>query len=402
MNSSTKKEASGKNRKRGLDASLESILGKAQSIPLNDVSRWVIFSDLHMGDGGPQDDFFSNAGMFRRVLSSHYLNQGFGLILNGDIEELQRFPLRKVVNRWHDIYDLFRRFETGPGLVKLVGNHDHRLLAARPLPGTFPVREAVRLEYGPNSLLVFHGHQARRLNGFWKRVSPWVLRLLAGPLGIPNSSTAADSRKKFRVEQRVYRFALGRGLAAVIGHTHRPLFESLSKLDTLRFKIEDACRTYPDLPGADRPKVEGKIRVYLKEMQDLLSRKDKYDRMGSLYQSLPPVPSLFNSGCAIGRTGLTGLEIAHGCIALVHWFDGRRTRKYFNRNGYRPERLEGTDYYRVVLKSEPLDYIFTLIRLLSPNGRTDSHPAVPSPLAKSRGHDVRPGPFTALGASSLP
>lgn len=377
-----------------IDRSLGRLLREAPAVPMNDASRWVIFSDLHLGNGGPKDDFKRNAPLFLRILESYYLEKGFGLILNGDIEELQRFSLKKILNRWKEVFALFRRFRAGPGLIKIVGNHDSELQSKTELRMDIPVQEAVRLEYGRDSLLVFHGHQARRLNRFWTRVSPWVLRLLARPLGIANSPTAANSRKKYRIEKQIYRFAAEEKLAAVIGHTHRPLFESLSKLDTLRFKIEEGCRGYPDLPGPERPALERKIQGYLSEMRDLLGRKDKYARVGSLYQSLPPVPSVFNSGCAVGQSGLTGLEIAHGCIALVHWFDGRRTRRYFGCNGYQPERLGETDYFRVVLKSEPLDYIFTLIRVLSPTWTPISR------AAAQHDPEASPAPLIVLRANS--
>ena len=372
-----------------IDRSLDRILREAPAVPLNDAGRWVIFSDLHLGNGGPKDDFKRNAPLFLRILESYYLKKGFGLILNGDIEELQRFSFKKIVNRWKDVFALFGRFQAGPGLIKIVGNHDIELLSKTELQMGIPVREAVRLEYGRDSLLVFHGHQARRFSPLLTTLGHWVVRFLASPLGITNYSTAANSRKKYRIEKRIYGFANERKIAAVIGHTHRPLFESLSKLDTLRFKIEQVCRRYPDLTSPERPAMERKIQGYLGEMKDLLARKDKYDRVGSLYQTLPPLPSVFNSGCGIGQSGLTGLEIADGQISLVHWFDSRRPRKELERNGNSPEPLADTGYYRVVLKSEPLDYIFTLIRLLSPGAQ--SRPPLPekTELAGIKVHDLR-------------
>ncbi len=354
--------------RRATDDELDALFAEAREVSLHNESRWVIFADLHMGNGGPQDDFLGNAGMFRRVLISHYLNNRFGLILNGDIEELQLFSLEEIVARWRDIYDVFRMFEIGPGLIKLSGNHDIERPSDRRVPGTFPAEEAVRLAYGRDSILVFHGHQVRPFNELATRLTPWVLRFIARPLGIKNKSTAADSRKRFRVEQEVYRFARSRGLAAVIGHTHRPLFESLSKLDTLRFKIEQACRKLAEGSGGERDALEAKIRSLTDEMGRMQARNDRYDHTGSLYRTVPPVPCLFNSGCAIGRSGITALEISGGSIRLVHWFDRSRTQRYLEKkNGYRPEPLGGTPYYRLVLKEETLDYVFTLIRLMRPD-----------------------------------
>ncbi|MBN1196973.1 MAG: hypothetical protein JXA62_06170, partial [Candidatus Aminicenantes bacterium] len=86
---------------------------------------------------------------------------------------------------------------------------------------------------------------------------------------------------------------------------------------------------------------------------------------GSIYHLDPLVPCLFNSGCGIGRSGITTLEIAAGCIQLVHWFDSRRSVKYFEYNGHQPQPLNDSAFFRVILKSEPLDYLFARIRLLA-------------------------------------
>lgn len=77
------------------------------------------------------------------------------------------------------------------------------------------------------------------------------------------------------------------------------------------------------------------------------------------------MPCVFNSGCATGKRGITALEIADGRVALVFWFDKARTTKYFNFNGYLPERLEDTSFFRVPLKEDNLDYIFSRIKLLA-------------------------------------
>ncbi|MCK7513153.1 MAG: hypothetical protein MZV70_60110 [Desulfobacterales bacterium] len=44
--------------------------------------------------------------------------------------------------------------------------------------------------------------------------------------------------------------------------------------------------------------------------------------------------------------------------------DRRRSDKYVEAAGYEPQRLGDSDYFRVVLKEEDLDYIFARIELL--------------------------------------
>jgi hypothetical protein len=46
--------------------------------------RFVVLSDLHLGNGGDGDDFVRNADLCAQVLRNYYLDRGFILILNGD------------------------------------------------------------------------------------------------------------------------------------------------------------------------------------------------------------------------------------------------------------------------------------------------------------------------------
>lgn len=39
------------------------------------------------------------------------------------------------------------------------------------------------------------------------------------------------------------------------------------------------------------------------------------------------IPCLFNSGCVIGKRGVTAPEIEEVNIRLVHWFDSRISKK---------------------------------------------------------------------------
>ena len=93
-------------------------------------------------------------------------------------------------------------------------------------------------------------------------------------------------------------------------------------------------------------------------------RGERPDRRG-VYTSRLLIPCLFNSGCAIGKRGITAVEVGGGDIALVHWSDRQRSRKRFDLVDETPQQLDGSDYFRVVLEQDSLDYIFTSIRLLA-------------------------------------
>lgn len=341
-----------------------------ESSPLLETSskdRVVIFSDLHLGDGGHADDCVHNESLIGSCMERFYLDGRWRLVLNGDIEELYRFSVCQITRRWHNLYGIFRDFRRQTDLFKLTGNHDMVLGLPASCRRTLVshVEQAFRLHVDGIRLFVLHGHQASRLWDRMYRPGRLFFRLVGNPLGIHNYSVSRHSRKRYQIERRVHDFALASKLIAVIGHTHRPLFESLSVIDSLRYKIEKLCRDYAEAEEEHKPELERKIRVHNRQLTRTLARDRRNGSRASLYRTDDVVPCVFNSGCAVGKRGITAIEIEDGDIRLVHWFDRNRSTKYFDLNGYRPSRLDGTDFYRVVLKSESLKYVDARIRLLS-------------------------------------
>lgn len=348
-----------------LMANLLAVRDQAHPVAVNRENRLVVFSDLHMGDGGSRDDFLRNSDLFIRALRDYYIPEGFTVLLNGDIEELQRFSLRRVYAAWPAVYRLFEWLQSQGRLYKIYGNHDIDLLLHQHTDAILPVYPSVRLDLAGKQVLVFHGHQASRFLGKYNHVSGFFLRYFATPLGIKNFTTSHDSSKQYLTERRVYDFARRSKSLCIIGHTHRPLFESLSKIDSLRFRIEGLCRNYPMASEGERKHIESTLSQYKQELDYLLQKDRKNGLRSSLYNNGVLVPCLFNSGCTIGKRGMTGLEITDNTIRLVHWFDQRVSRKYFRYNGYEPNQLTDTDYYRTIINEDCLDYIFTRITLLT-------------------------------------
>ena len=345
------------------ERNLHSLFSRTPVTPLDDSRKIVIFSDLHLGNGGQTDDFVTNADIFQRVLTDHYLPRGHTLILNGDIEELQRFRLRDILNRWESVYRLFDQYRDEGRLHRLIGNHDMDLV--RRAGHDFRVIDALRYDYKGHPLFVFHGHQTmvkfERYNG----LVGFGLRYFANPLRITNYSVAHDSGKRFRTERRAYEFASAHGVLTIMGHTHRPLFESMSKMDSLKFEIERLCRKYPGASANEQRSIEQTIHRHKLELTRIMERNDAGAKVASLYNADLLIPCTFNSGTVIGRRGMTCIEIQDGRIALVHWFDEARSTKYLERTDYKTEALPGTRYHRVVIKSESLSYIFARIKLLA-------------------------------------
>jgi UDP-2,3-diacylglucosamine pyrophosphatase LpxH len=320
---------------------------------------------MHLGGGGESDDFLRNADLCTRVLRDFYLQKEFILILNGDIEDLQKFSRKKIEGRWGEMYELFSSFKSKTELFRVVGNHDIHLLSKRDYPAIQRPLRSLRLDFMGNRIFIFHGHQASLFYEKFNYIDGFFLRYFAQPFGIMNYSVSHDSAKRFKVEKRVYNFSAERKILSIIGHTHRPLFESLSKIDSIKFKIEQLCRSFINAHDGEKKNIARDIRFYKHELQAVYDKGMKNGSRSSLYNSNLLVPCLFNSGCTVGKRGITAIEVEDSSIALVYWFDRAREEKHFSHNEMPIERFGKSNYYRMVLKRDCLDYIFTRINLLT-------------------------------------
>ncbi len=345
---------------------LNKLFNKIPIQKLSDKDRFVIFSDLHMGNGSKRDDFMQNADMFTYVLKNYYYKKNYKLILNGDIEELYRFTLKKIILKWKDIYKIFNTFKKKGALLKTIGNHDFKLNFEKLPNQDNGVLEAIKLDYKGNIIFIFHGHQASGILMRHSNFAEFILRYIANPLMIRNWEVPFNSRRKFKTEKNVYNFSYNNKIIAIIGHTHRPLFQSLSKIDSLRFKVEQLCRDFQIADKREKNKIISAVNIYKNELKYYYNKKHKKERLqSSLYSPKFNVPSLFNSGCVIGKRGITAIEIDKGDILLTHWFDKKKRDKYLNFTKPKPECLNKSSYYRMIFNRDSLDYIFTRIKLLT-------------------------------------
>jgi UDP-2,3-diacylglucosamine pyrophosphatase LpxH len=265
---------------------------------MNRSDRLVIVSDLHMGDGRGHDDFRRTSSLFENIFEKFYLDRGFKVILNGDIEELHKFSLRNIFDRWSSIYDLFERFQDGPGIFKLFGNHDYDFFFNRFHERIHEQFESIRLKYMEGELFFLHGHQSSHWLERLHRTNQLLIRSIVNPLKLRNFELTLDNKPVTKKEFRMSRFSLDNRILTFMGHTHRPLFGSHSG-----------------------------------------------------------VPGLFNSGAAIGKKGITTLEIENGYLSLVHWWDRSGVKRYLTMDWFDPVRVISKDIYRVVLDRASLSSI---------------------------------------------
>jgi predicted phosphodiesterase len=347
------------------DIYLESFRAFLDSCPeerLDETVPYVFFSDLHMGDGSSRDDLAKNRALIETILEKWYLVQGYTLILNGDVEDLNKFNREDILKAWPALLGTIAKFAKMGRLRKIVGNHDYDLLAEKNYP--WEIYPGLVYRYGDNRLFVFHGHQASSLYVKYDFVSEFLVRYLVKPLHIHNTGVSKDSRRRFRTEKRIYRAARSLGIVAITGHTHRPLFESLSKFDNIRITLEGLLRRYIDSDDRQKEVLECQIRMYRDEMRTLASASEKSKKTQSLYGPDPfLIPCIFNSGCATGKHGITALEIVDGKIALVYWTRANDKRPYIQTEAVDTITVDSL-FSRYTLHRERLDGTFSRIALL--------------------------------------
>lgn len=349
--------------------SFQSLLESCPEQALDSNDRYVIFSDLHMGNGGPLDDLVPNRRLVETALKDYYLKNRYHLVLNGDVEDLNKFKLSEIVPAWSDLYSIFNSFAQEGKFWKIVGNHDLYLLKAREYP--YPLYHGLQLKRDDQRLFIFHGHQASQFFNEFDYLSEFIVRFLAKPLRIKNSGVSKNSKRRFSTERYIYKAARKMGIVALTGHTHRPLFESLSKYDSLRWSIEELLREYALADFTQRPRIVELLDVYRTELERIAKKGKRGNASKSLYDEGPLlVPCLFNSGCATGKHGITALEIDHGSISLVHWAAEGVSRPYIEKEALYKDSIDG-GFSRYTLHSEYLDQIFVRLSLLGSRGKTE-------------------------------
>lgn len=273
-----------------MNRKLSHLWERSPVVDLQASDKMVIVSDLHMGDGGFNDDFKRTSGIFQSVFDRFYLDRGFKLLLNGDVEELLKFRFKKIMDRWSGIYSLFDEFQEGSGLFKLFGNHDWEFFFNSAHDKIEKQYQALRMRLLGGEMFFLHGHQASHWLERLHNANRLILRNLVNPLQIKNFALTLDNKPLTKKEIRMSDFSHSKGILSFMGHTHRPLF----------------------------------------------GRNDS-------------VPGLFNSGAAIGKRGITTLEIEGGFIRLVHWWGRDLVKRYLQKDWFDPISLKGTEFYRVVL-----------------------------------------------------
>lgn len=308
-----------------LDKLYARILGKPGErglvIPIKkETARFIIFSDQHKGGKDGSDDFIMAEPNYLAALE-HYHKNGFTLISLGDNEELWENTLGKVKKANEASFGAERKFIPGERFIKIFGNHDlfwdNDPFAWWQLKEIYKekikVYEGVilSLQDGNRGIHIFctHGHQGdAQSDGNW--FSKFFVARIWAPLQayllINPNTPAYDKGKKSLHNDIMYEWSSRQqNMLLITGHTHQPVFASLTHLE----------RLYKSFQHAQHEKDTAGILAIQEEI-----RKRERDFATVTLDYLNMKPSYFNSGCCCYIDGdITGIEIDEGCLRLVKW-----------------------------------------------------------------------------------
>ncbi|PWT72324.1 MAG: metallophosphoesterase [Bacteroidetes bacterium] len=284
----------------------------------------IIFSDEHKGARNGSDIFAASEKNYSAALE-YYNNHQFFFINLGDCEELWQNTIFRLLRKNKKVFEVEKLFVRRKAYYKIFGNHD-LFWDNTPLSQVFLKRMygevirvfacvVMRMQLSTTDhidIFCTHGHQGDSQadgNAFAK----WVVSYVWGPISAflhinPNTPSTNDNRKTLH---NMYMYEWSKEQENVIlitGHTHQPVFNSVTHLEHLYLLLEEAHRAND---AEEIARIEAEIP----------RRKREYDFVNNSFRNMKP--SYFNSGCCCFDDGtITGIEIANGFIRLVKWKKG--------------------------------------------------------------------------------
>lgn len=294
-------------------------------IPFNAADgKFIILSDQHKGARDGADIFAKSAGNYLAALD-HYYKEGFTYINLGDSEELWENLFVTVKRHNKSTFEKEKLFIDDDRFVKIFGNHDlywgNDPLAAVSLMQIYG--QAIRIYEGvvlqtqlkDKQLQIFmtHGHQGdMQSDGNW--FSKWFVSDIWGPLQgylrINPNTPAYNNQLKTEHNRMMYEWSSQRkNMLLITGHTHQPVFRSLTQLEILYTGLENAKKAKDTAKAADIEKKITALHLKGHTQPDFNGYLDTY----------------FNSGCCCFDDGdITGIEIEGGYIRLIKWADHKK------------------------------------------------------------------------------
>lgn len=294
---------------------------KGPVIPLAEFEgRFIIFSDQHKGNRNGADDFAVAEASYLAALE-YYEKNNFCLINLGDCEELWENLFWQVKKAYKKSFELEGKFLSKKAFIKIFGNHDlywaNDPLASFELENIYnqkvKVYEGVILTTEINGLpvqiLCTHGHQGdANSDGNW--LTKFFIARIWAPLQAylrinPNEPSNNVYKKTLHNEIMYEWSATQENMMLVTGHTHQPVFESLTHIERLHRQMRFAEAHKDEALVA---KINEEVKTYQK----------RFDTLEEDYADIKP--TYFNTGCCCFSDGdITGIEIESGFIRLIKW-----------------------------------------------------------------------------------
>jgi UDP-2,3-diacylglucosamine pyrophosphatase LpxH len=289
---------------------------------LNEVNRRiVILSDQHRGTRDGADDFGVCEKTYLTALE-YYNQEKFYYINLGDCEELWENSMFGIEKHNEAVYAKEKLFIDRNAFCKVFGNHDlfwdndplKNLWLKRIYGKVIRIFTAVLIRADVSStecidIFCTHGHQGDRQSD-GNAFSKWFVSYVWGPLQnfLKINTNDPSTNENLKTLHNMYMYDWSEAQQNVIlvtGHTHQPVFNSLTHLERLYQRLEKA-QTLNDTDALQ------KIRA------EIPRRKLEYDFVNHSFDKMKP--SYFNSGCCCYEDGtITGIEISGEFIRLIKW-----------------------------------------------------------------------------------
>jgi predicted phosphodiesterase len=280
----------------------------------------IIFSDQHKGAKNGADDFAPAEKNYCAALS-YYNSKKFFYVNLGDCEELWENALAAVIKNNKAAFEKEKLFVDRNAFCKVVGNHDlfwkndpfASIQIKKIYKKNIAIHDGIVLKIEDKNFDIFctHGHQGdAQSDGNW--FSKWFVSTIWGPLQsflkINTNSASTNDENKSRHNQIMYEWSVQqKNLLLITGHTHQPVFNSFTHLETLFYNLENAIGSNDE---AAISKIENELPL----------SKRKYNFLNQSFKNIKP--SYFNTGCCCFNDGdITGIEIENGYIRLVKWHE---------------------------------------------------------------------------------
>jgi UDP-2,3-diacylglucosamine pyrophosphatase LpxH len=318
LSSSPQSTPAQQRRNRALDQALNRARSAGAALLL-DGQKYVVFSDLHRGRRTAADEFPFGEAAYLEALE-YYYQAGYTLVLLGDAEELwEETDIGAVMQAHAGVFESEARFHP-QRYVRVVGNHDNawkiQALVEQYLAPFFPAIQVrrefllrVALQDGrTGEILMVHGHQGTLDSDIFDFIPQMLLPLYRDFQNLTHmghTPPSKDACLRGMQDTFLYRWARSKNdLLLVAGHTHRPVWTSLTHLDKLLIELHYIQNHRQGRNAEER----------LQKLRELLAKiKEREQKYPPCNDTIKSSSCYFNTGCCVFEDGdITGIEIDGG------------------------------------------------------------------------------------------